>query len=319
MAERLDVGTEAKEEKTFSVAGCQFPLSCLFTPEDTERALTTKPLPGDIFLSSYPKCDSKCIDSIIWKLLYMDLKPPPHCFLTNRFLPCIEMNTYDDLSPINEYIIGHKFPRLYKTYLPFKLIPFYKRAKYIYVIRTPWEVCSSYYTFLKLMNCVNDPFDVFVKDFIHGNVAYGSYFKHIMPWNKRINESNILILCREHVEHNPRSAIFTIAAFLGDEYLTRLMDNREIEVNTLNATNWDKPKDTNSLVKSCLAHSHPIRDIRSTSNQLEDVKVKMYTKPSCNEAQLNEIIVKISEKFNETSLEFLWLNLLKKQTPSLFA
>lgn len=319
MAEGFDVATEAKEEKVFTVAGLPFPTSPLITPQSTRKALTLRLQPTDVILSSYPKCDSKIIDSIVWKLLYNDLKHPPVNSLTNRFLPCIEMENIDELATAYEHILRQKLPRLYKTYLPYKLIPFYKRAKYIYVIRTPWEVCASFYKFLVMQDSVTDSFDAFFNDFLNGKVAYGSFFKHIMPWNKRINDSNVLILCHEHVEHNPRSAMFSIAAFLGDSYLSQLMDNVEVEKHILSSTNYEEDKSKKRFLPKCRSaksgtSSNDFSEFRYCS---EVYKVNSF-KPTCTVTQLKEITDKVSEWFKDSSIEFLWLNLLKRHSPVLF-
>lgn len=315
MAEYFDIRAEAKEKKVFRVAGFAFPASSLITQESVEKALTLRLQPLDVVLSSYPRCDSKSIDSIVWKLLYTDLQHPAVNKIYDRFIPCIEMQTIDDLSCAYDFMIRHKLPRLYKTYLPYKLLPFYKRAKYIYVIRSPWELCTSYYKFLLLMNSTTDSFDVFFRNFLSGNVAYGSYFKHIIPWNKRISESNILILCHEHVEHNPRSAMYAVAAFLGDHYLTKLINNTELERSILKATDSEKcdEDDKRGRPKCCLEELHPLLgDADELNYQNESFKL------TCTEMQLKEITDKVSNYFKDSSIEYLWLNLLKKQTPILF-
>ena len=319
MAEGFDVAVEAKEENVFTIAGLPLPISPFITPQSAKRALTLRLQPNDVVLSSYPKCDSKIIDSIIWKLLYNDLKHPSVNNFTNSFLPCIEMENIDELSTAYEHMLRHKLPRLYKTYLPYRLIPFYKRAKYIYVIRTPWEACASYYTFLVMQGSITDSFDTFFNDFFKGKVPYGSFFKHIMPWNKRINESNVLILCHEHVEHNPRSAMFSIAAFLGDSYLSQLTDNSEIEKNILSTMNCEEEKIRKRFhPKYCLMKSgESSNDLNELSYCRENCKGNAL-KPVCSLTQLKEITERVSEYFKDSSLEFLWLNLMKRHSPLLF-
>lgn len=318
MAESFDVESEVREERIFTVAGFRFPASSVFTPQSAQKALSLRPQPNDVIISSYPKCDSRNVDSIVWKLLYMDLKHPPVNKRTNRFLPCIEMEIITELSNAYDHILRQRLPRLYKTYLPFKLIPFYKKAKYIYVIRTPWKACTSYYNFLLSMDSVTVSFDVFFRDFLNGTVAFGSFFKHIMPWNRRMNENNVLILCHEHVEHNPRSAMFSIAAFLGDHYLMQLMTNNEVEKNILNATNWEhEDKREKRSVACCSDESDLTSDDFSDLSYCSNDETKE-VKPACTEKQLKEITEKVSVYFKDSSIEFLWLTLLKKFSPNVF-
>jgi hypothetical protein len=69
------------------------------------------------------------------------------------------------------------FLRLIKSHLSFSFIPFSEEAKYIYIARNPWEVCLSYYRFIKdapeLFGFENGSFDDFFECFINGYTPFG--------------------------------------------------------------------------------------------------------------------------------------------------
>lgn len=279
------IGTEAKEEEedTFSVAGSRFPTSALFPKESILSALIFQPRARDVILCSYPTCDSKDVDIIVWKLVYPNCQLPPINSVTNRYLPSIEMV---DMQPFPQSI------RVVKTHLPSHLTCFSKRARYIYLVRTPWEVCVSYYQLLWSVGNFKDSFDDFFPLFLEGKVGFDCYWSHVMSWSKRLEEENVLILCHEQVRNNPRSALFCIAAFLGEHYLKQLLHSYDLENDILKSINAQKSKSQRHFLKS--------------------LKSKSFRKPTCTEKQMSEIITKVSEKFSNTDIEHLWLSLLKK-------
>ncbi|XP_054708718.1 sulfotransferase 1C4-like [Uloborus diversus] len=296
--------------KTFEFAGFQFPLSSLITAESIQKYFAVRTQPNDVFISSYPKCDSNSVDLILWNLLFPEQKVQELNNLTNRHLPCMEMTIAEGyLKNMLQQAMKYNKPRLFKTYLPFRLIPIYKRAKYIYVVRTPWDVCASYYRFLRQLECVGDSFEDFSEDFLAGNVAYGSIFDHVEPWVKLVGTDNILIISYEHVQHNPRSAMFTIAAFLGDMYLKNLADIPDYENNILRSLNWDQTK------KCTSDQTDPplVKTIADAVLLKEKSGVKVIKKPTLTFSQLKIVAEKVSETFPGVSIEQLWLNLLKKK------
>lgn len=286
MASFVDIGTEAKEERTFTVAGSKFPTSTLFQKENIMTALIFQPQPRDVILCSYPKCDSKYVDIIVWKLLYPNCKLPSINSVTNRYLLSMEMVDMQGL------LLRQRSPRLVKTHLPSHLTSFYKRAKYIYIIRAPWELSVSYYKLLWSIGNFNESFDEFFTLFLEGNLGFDCYFNHVMSWSRRLEDENVLVLCHEQVRNNPRSALFCIAAFLGEHYLKQLLHSYDLENDILKSINAEKSKSQRHFFKS--------------------LKEKSFRKPKCTEKQMSELITKVSEIFSNTGVEHLWLNLFKK-------
>nr|XP_015903735.1 sulfotransferase 1C4 [Parasteatoda tepidariorum] len=237
--------------------------------------------PRDVLLSSYPKCDSKIVDIIVWKLLYPLSNLPPRNNMTNRYLIPIEMQ--DGVFPKNS-------PRILKTYLPFHQLPFHKRSKYIYVLRSPWKACISYYKFLKLTQAISESFEEFFQLFLEGELGYGCYFKHISPWIKRLEESNVLVLRHEHVKSNPRSAVFMIAAFLGECHLNRILQSEDI-------------------LDGICAEKLRLPPTRRHVSVEEMPPCKL----QCSEKQIQDLVKKISEETEGTCVQYLWLSILKNR------
>ncbi len=88
------------------------------------------------FLVTYPKCGTTWTQQII-------------CLVDNNGIPndCdkeLFWNSFIDYRG-EECIKKSLNPRVFKTHLPFNLIPYNKKAQYLCVLRNPKDVCVSYY------------------------------------------------------------------------------------------------------------------------------------------------------------------------------
>lgn len=132
--------------------------------------------------------------------------------------------------------------RHFKTHLPFGYIPYNERAKYLYAMRSPFDVCKSYYNMLKQMpqfyGFKDGDFDDFFKDFIHGHNDCGSYFDHIVSWIKNMDKLNILFLKYEEIRSNHEDAIIKIGNFLGSVYASSANDPK-IRKQVMEKTSFD--------------------------------------------------------------------------------
>ncbi|XP_018412860.1 PREDICTED: sulfotransferase 6B1-like, partial [Nanorana parkeri] len=94
---------------------------------------------------------------------------------------------------------------------------FLKQYKILLILRNPKDTAVSYYPFTN-----NNPvlpsyesFDLFFKDYITGNVIYGSYFDFTLQWEKHIDDGNILVLTFEDMKTDLSNELRKISDFYG--------------------------------------------------------------------------------------------------------
>lgn len=193
-----------------------------FFPDDAVlSALAYKPRPGDIFITSYPKSGTTWVQNIVYGILH-DGKP---------------LNDVDQLlteSPFLELFgaeaaTSDPQPPTIKTHLPFDEERFSPHAKYIYVVRNPYDVCVSGYhqAIVQTINA-GDPADLetYLRHFMEGTASFGRYFEDsLLPWYERRNDSNVLFLTYEDLHANIKVQVTRIAYFLGEEHGHRISND----------------------------------------------------------------------------------------------
>lgn len=165
----------------------------------------------DIWIVTYPKSGTTWISYIVWLLLH---------------------DGNDDDKDISEKVVFLEWPspslpeienwpsrRVIKTHIPLELLPENlldgsSGAKVIYVARNPYDVCKSYYQFIKSLTFVDYKGDLmeFTYDFLEGNLPYSPYSLHIKDAIKRKEEKHILFI--KFNELSEYSKIDEISQFL---------------------------------------------------------------------------------------------------------
>ncbi|CAM1304410.1 Uncharacterised protein g3756 [Pycnogonum litorale] len=188
---------------------CPFP--ALVPTKLFKNALKYEPDDSDVFVASYPKCGTTWTRMIVW-LLTNDLKSPDTLSkLTNyNFL---------EFEAGKDEMEKRAMPRHIKTHLPFELVPYNPKTKYIYVARNPFDCCVSFYKHCHgfLLYDFDRPFDEFFELFMRGEVEFGDYFIHVISWYAHRNDGNVLFLIYEEMQKDPAKAIRQIGQFLGDQ------------------------------------------------------------------------------------------------------
>lgn len=135
----------------------------------------------------------------------------------------------------------------FKTHMPFSFTPFNSRAKYIYIFRSPWDVCVSYFRQVIQMpqfyGATDVGFDEFFKDFIDGWTDCGSYFDHIVGWLAAASKhpDNILIMRYEDLKRDAKAGILRLSSFLGGQYAASANDSDIMDL-VLKYTSFDYMK-----------------------------------------------------------------------------
>ncbi|KAM4651433.1 sulfotransferase 2B1-like isoform 2-T3 [Discoglossus pictus] len=100
-------------------------------------------------------------------------------------------------------------------------------AKVIYTLRNPKDVVVSFYYFAKMSVFLKDPdnFDQFLKDFLAGDLPYGSWFDHVKGWMELAGSLNFLYVTYEDLHKDLRGNIIKICKFLGKEFDEATIDS----------------------------------------------------------------------------------------------
>ena len=120
-----------------------------------------------------------------------------------------------------------------KTHLPFDMMPYNPRAKYLFVFRNPKDTVVSLYHHIKNVPIFEMTLDFhqFFDQFINGETCYGDYFKHVLSyWNHRF-DPNVKLLIYEQMKRNPKEAVLRIGEFLGQQYVDKLKANNGLILN----------------------------------------------------------------------------------------
>ena len=199
-----------------------FRLPMGFPAQFFDSALAYQAQATDTFIVTYPKCGTTWTQNIIW-MLHHNGQPFPISKNINLEVPHLE-------EVGGEFVASLPQPRFIKTHLTYDLTPYHPQAKYIYIARNPFDCLVSFYYhtqgFIKHYNFAEGTFEDFFECFMRGEVDWGDYFDHLIPWINQRNDSNFLVLTYEFMKSNPRDAIISIANFLGSIYAKKVANDQ---------------------------------------------------------------------------------------------
>lgn len=207
-----------------------------FNEQNLRSAFHYKAVPGDIFIATYPKCGTTWMQHIVNEILTMTSPSDDDVTRALRF-PYLDFLGAEGAEKMIR-------PGCIKTHLSFDRIPFSDDAKYIYVARNPYDCCVSYYYhYQSRMSRLNDDsLETFLDLFLKGEVPYGGYFEHLLPWYEHRNKPNVFFLTYEDLKKDPRFWILKIADFIGQDYGRELRGNPTLLDKVLDAVSVDGMK-----------------------------------------------------------------------------
>ncbi|NWS82008.1 ST6B1 Sulfotransferase, partial [Toxostoma redivivum] len=113
--------------------------------------------------------------------------------------------------PSRRIIVTHLRP----DFLPPSI--FQSKAKILVLVRNPKDTAVSYYHFSNNLPAMPSfpCWDEFFADFMNGKLAWGSYFDHVVEWNKYTDNEKIMTISYEELKEDPILGMKKIASFFG--------------------------------------------------------------------------------------------------------
>ncbi|XP_037596686.1 sulfotransferase 6B1 isoform X3 [Cebus imitator] len=166
----------------------------------------------DIVVASYPKCGSNWILHIVSELIFAVSKKK-YEYPEFPVLECGDSEKYQRMEDFPS-------PRILATHLHYDKLPgsiFKNKAKILVIFRNPKDTAVSFFHF---HNDVPDipsygSWDEFFRQFMKGQVSWGSYFDFAINWNKHLDDDNVKFILYEDLKEHLAAGIKQIAEFLG--------------------------------------------------------------------------------------------------------
>ncbi|KAM8927324.1 sulfotransferase 2B1-like [Pelodytes ibericus] len=170
----------------------------------------------DIFNVTYPKSGTN------WMIEILNLiKNKGDASLTN-LVPIYMRSPWYEIATSKEQIDALTHPRIISSHLPHQIFAksfFTSKAKIIYTVRNPRDICVSNYHFGKMLHIFKNPenFQDHLDNFLQGRVIYGSWFDHVKGWMQMKDDSRFFFITYEELLKDLRGCVVRICKFLGQE------------------------------------------------------------------------------------------------------
>ena len=199
-------------------SGFRMPMG--FPVEGFQSALHYRAEPGDVFISTYPKCGTTWMQNIVWLILQRG-KALAAAERMSEIIPHLEEVGCVRVEQLPE-------PRVVKTHLPFAMSPQHPEARYLYVARNPLDCVVSFYHhtkgFVQHYDFAEGSFDDYFECFILGEVDFGDYFENVLSWFRHRGDSNLLFITYEEMKADLERVVIQVATFLGPEHAATVAD-----------------------------------------------------------------------------------------------
>ncbi|XP_064455037.1 sulfotransferase ssu-1-like [Ornithodoros turicata] len=184
------------------VDGLFLPIS--FSRENFIYATKHRPEDGDIILAGYPNSGLKTT------AIMLHLLTRKKADTISSEIPLLEWYGKD--------VEKLARPRIIRTHLPYYRLSINPLAKYFYTVRNPKDCCAYSFddavTYPEDYGYLEGRFDEFLDIFLKGKVHGNDYFKHVMSWWPRRNDSHVLLMVLEDLRMESRFYLQRILGFL---------------------------------------------------------------------------------------------------------
>jgi hypothetical protein len=227
----------SEPSRATDIAGLRERNARLISREGRARGLAFRPRASDVFVSTYPKCGTTLLQQIVHGLRSggdMDFEE------ITEVIPWIELAADMGIDPEADQ---RAHPRAYKTHLTWPEVP--KGGRYLYAIRDPLAVLTSFYHFLEgwFFESGSIDLETFALDYLIAGSGSGRYWEHLVSWwPQRLDESS-LFLCYEDLVDDLPASVRRIAAFIDVDADEDRLDvaTRQADIDFMSAhpTKWD--------------------------------------------------------------------------------
>ncbi|CAI5790616.1 sulfotransferase family cytosolic 1B member 1-like [Podarcis lilfordi] len=175
--------------------------------------------PDDLLLSTYPKAGTTWIQEIVDLVLNGgDVEKARRAPVYIR-IPFLEICSPPPVPSGVSILVDTPSPRVIKTHLPFQLVPksfWDKKCKVIYVARNAKDNLVSYFFFDQMNVTQPDPgpWDGYVKKFMEGKLAWGSWYDHVRRYWDEKGKHRILYLFYEDMKEDLAREVRRVKDFL---------------------------------------------------------------------------------------------------------
>ncbi|XP_077524257.1 sulfotransferase 1C2-like [Amblyomma americanum] len=226
-----------------------------FRREVVRDALKYEARPGDIFLATYPKTGATWTQYTLWCLLSLKHgkgeeenahEVPSFADIMTKCAPFLELVGRKVVEDLAE-------PRIIKHHLTFTASPYHPDAKYVVIVRNPFDSAVSFYH-----HCMGDrinlgmradtTFDEFFEDYMDGHVPFGHYFEHILSWYAHRNDPNVFFFYYENFKRDPERTVLALAKFVDQTVWAMLRADRRLLDQVLQRISFSNLKSSVSIV-----------------------------------------------------------------------
>uniref|UniRef100_A0A8C5PRU2 Sulfotransferase n=1 Tax=Leptobrachium leishanense TaxID=445787 RepID=A0A8C5PRU2_9ANUR len=211
-------------EKTFRYRGVPFT-----TDLHTEESLSYAEnefvvLDDDTFNVTYPKSGTNWMIEILNLIKYNG-----NAELSNQ-LPIFIKSPWYELAHGKQQVEVLTSPRIITTHLQYQMFSksfFNSKAKIVYTMRNPKDVCVSNYHFAKIVHCYKDPESIqeHLETFLQGNDVFGCWFDHVKGWMQMKDDSRFFYISYEELQQDLRGSVVRLCKFLEKELDDEAIDS----------------------------------------------------------------------------------------------
>lgn len=216
-------------------------LSAFFQDEKFLSAQAYKPSSGDVFVVGYPKSGTTWLQFMMCSI-FKKGQPPKKLEDLLRQSPFLDVVG-------GELVATAPRPVIIKSHLHFDKMVFSEEAKYVCVVRNPYDCCVSFYHHTKtfpMYGFQNGTFEEFFDLFLQGRVDLGDYFAHLISWYDQRSRPNILYTTYEDIKRDTASWILKITDFINPELGSHFQANPDVLERVVKSCSVDAMKEMNA-------------------------------------------------------------------------
>ncbi|XP_019383048.1 PREDICTED: sulfotransferase 6B1-like isoform X3 [Gavialis gangeticus] len=209
--------TMDREDLMFTYKGIPYPTT-LCSYEVFKAMESFEARSDDMILAGFPKSGTNWFGHILLELITTfekktEVEPTIYGEEFDEF-PYLEIGDTEKYQRMKKI----PFRRVIRTHLMSQNLPksvFTNKAKILLLLRNPKDLATSFFKFSKVMAPfpTYDDWDEFFKDFMIGNIPWGSYFTYLSEWNKHADDEHVMPITFEEVKENPLLGVKKIAKF----------------------------------------------------------------------------------------------------------